>query len=47
MTAVPVTGAAVSVIAHVERVGEPQFALGVRMAARGISSALGYRPHGE
>ncbi|KZE94735.1 HTH-type transcriptional repressor AllR [Agromyces sp. NDB4Y10] len=36
--------AAVSVIAHVERVGEPQFALGVRMAARGISAALGYRP---
>ena len=26
---------------------EPQFALGVRMAARGISSALGYRPHGD
>lgn len=39
--------AAVSVIAHVERRGEPQFALGVRMAARGISSALGYRPTGE
>lgn len=36
--------AAVSVIAHVERAGEPQFALGVRMAARGISAALGYRP---
>jgi DNA-binding IclR family transcriptional regulator len=35
--------AAVSVIAHVERVGEPQFALGVRMAARGISAALGDR----
>ena len=39
--------AAVSIIAHVERVGEPQFALGVRMAARGISSALGYRRPGE
>jgi DNA-binding IclR family transcriptional regulator len=39
--------AAVSIIAHVERSGEPQFALGVRMAARGISSALGYRPPGE
>jgi DNA-binding IclR family transcriptional regulator len=39
--------AAVSIIAHVERRGEPQFALGVRMAARGISSALGYRPAGE
>jgi DNA-binding IclR family transcriptional regulator len=39
--------AAVSIIAHVERVAEPQFALGVRMAARGISSALGYRPQGE
>lgn len=33
--------AAVSVIAHAERVAEPQFALGVRMAARGISAALG------
>ena len=33
--------AAVSIIAHVERVNEPQFALGVRMAARDISSALG------
>ncbi|MGH3705766.1 MAG: IclR family transcriptional regulator [Agromyces sp.] len=33
--------AAVSIIAHVERVGQPQFALGVRMAARGISGALG------
>jgi DNA-binding IclR family transcriptional regulator len=33
--------AAVSIIAHVERVNEPQFALGVRMAARGISAALG------
>jgi DNA-binding IclR family transcriptional regulator len=32
--------AAVSVIAHAERVDEPQFALGVRMAARGISAAL-------
>ena len=36
--------AAVSIIAHVERRGEPQFALGVRMAARGISTALGWRP---
>ena len=35
--------AAVSIIAHVERVREPQFALGVRMAGRGISTALGYR----
>ena len=35
--------AAVSIIAHVERVAEPQFALGVRMAARGISGALGPR----
>lgn len=35
--------AAVSIIAHVERVGEPQFALGVRMAARGLSAALGSR----
>lgn len=35
--------AAVSIIAHVERVSEPQFALGVRMAARGISSELGQR----
>lgn len=33
--------AAVSIIAHVERLAEPQFALGVRMAARGISGALG------
>jgi DNA-binding IclR family transcriptional regulator len=33
--------AAVSIIAHAERVDEPQFALGVRMAARGISAALG------
>jgi DNA-binding IclR family transcriptional regulator len=33
--------AAVSIIAHVERLAEPQFALGVRMAARGISAALG------
>jgi DNA-binding IclR family transcriptional regulator len=32
--------AAVSIIAHTERVTEQQFALGVRMAARGISSAL-------
>lgn len=32
--------AAVSIIAHAERANEPQFALGVRMAARGISSAL-------
>ncbi|MGR0219966.1 IclR family transcriptional regulator [Agromyces sp. ZXT2-6] len=39
--------AAVSIVAHADRVGEPQFALGVRMAARGISSALGYRPQGE
>ena len=39
--------AAVSIIAHVERLKEPQFALGVRMAARGISSSLGYRPQGE
>ena len=36
--------AAVSIIAHVERVTEPQFALGVRMAARGVSTALGWRP---
>ena len=36
--------AAVSIIAHVERLAEPQFALGVRMAARGISAALGWRP---
>jgi DNA-binding IclR family transcriptional regulator len=36
--------AAVSIIAHVERRGEPQFALGVRMAGRGISTALGWRP---
>jgi hypothetical protein len=35
--------AAVSIIAHVERVGEPQFPLGVRMAARGMSGALGSR----
>lgn len=33
--------AAVSIIAHVGRVDEPHFALGVRLAARGISSALG------
>jgi DNA-binding IclR family transcriptional regulator len=36
--------AAVSIIAHTERRDEPQFPLGVRMAARGISSALGWRP---
>ncbi|HOV99893.1 MAG TPA: IclR family transcriptional regulator [Rhodoglobus sp.] len=34
--------AAVSIIAHVERKDEPQFPLGVRMAARGISAALGW-----
>jgi DNA-binding IclR family transcriptional regulator len=34
--------AAVSIIAHTERLDEPQFAFGVRMAARGISSALGW-----
>ena len=33
--------AAVSIIARSRRVGEPQFPLGVRMAARGISAALG------
>ncbi|KQP01840.1 IclR family transcriptional regulator [Leifsonia sp. Leaf264] len=33
--------AAVSIVARVERRGEPQFVLGVRMAARGISAALG------
>lgn len=33
--------AAVSIVARVERKAEPQFALGVRMAARGISDALG------
>lgn len=33
--------AAVSIIAHAERSTEPQFELGVRMAARGISAALG------
>ncbi|MET3566953.1 DNA-binding IclR family transcriptional regulator [Leifsonia sp. 563] len=33
--------AAVSIIAKAERKDEPQFALGVRMAARGISDALG------
>ena len=41
-----VTGAvvgAVSIIAHAERLAEPQFALGVRMAARGTSAALGWR----
>lgn len=36
--------AAVSIVARVERKAEPQFALGVRMAARGISAALGWRP---
>ena len=36
--------AAVSIIAHAERRDEPQFALGVRMAARGISGALGAHP---
>ena len=36
--------AAVSIIAHVERRDEPQFTLGVRMAARGVSTALGWRP---
>lgn len=36
--------AAVSIIAHSERRDEPQFALGVRMAARGISGALGAHP---
>ncbi|GAA1061463.1 IclR family transcriptional regulator [Agromyces bracchium] len=35
--------AAVSIIAHVERLREPQFALGVRIAGRGISAALGWR----
>ncbi len=35
--------AAVSIIAHVNRADEPQFALGVRMAARGISGALSLR----
>ena len=38
--------AAVSIIASVERLTEPQFVLGVRMASRGISSALGWRPAG-
>ena len=33
--------AAVSIIAHAEREAEPQFTLGVRMAARGISGVLG------
>jgi hypothetical protein len=28
----------------VERRDEPQFPLGVRMAARGVSTALGWRP---
>ncbi len=36
--------AAVSIIAHAERRDEPQFPLGVRMAARGVSTALGWRP---
>ena len=36
--------AAVSIIAHTDRRDEPQFPLGVRMAARGISSSLGWRP---
>ena len=36
--------AAVSIIAHAERRDETQFALGVRMAARGISGALGAHP---
>jgi DNA-binding IclR family transcriptional regulator len=36
--------AAVSIVAAVTRRDEPQFALGVRMAARGISGALGWRP---
>jgi DNA-binding IclR family transcriptional regulator len=36
--------AAVSIIAHAHRRHEPQFALGVRMAARGTSAALGWRP---
>lgn len=36
--------AAVSVIGAVSRVEEPQFAMGVRLAARGISSALGWDP---
>ena len=35
--------AAVSIIAHVKRADEPQFPLGVRMAARGISGALSMR----
>lgn len=35
--------AAVSIVAHAERRNEPQFALGVRMASRGISAALGWR----
>jgi len=36
--------AAVSIIAHAVRRDEPQFDLGVRMAARGVSRALGWRP---
>lgn len=35
--------AAVSIIARTERRDEPQFALGVRMTARAISAALGWR----
>jgi DNA-binding IclR family transcriptional regulator len=35
--------AAVSIVAHKERVAEAQFELGVRMAARGVSAALGWR----
>jgi DNA-binding IclR family transcriptional regulator len=34
--------AAVSIVARTDRMDEPQFAFGVRMAARGISSALGW-----
>jgi len=37
--------AAVSVIARAERRAEPQFGLGVRLAARGISAALGWGAH--
>ncbi len=36
--------AAVSIIARIERQAEPQFEFGVRMAARGVSSALGWNP---
>ena len=39
--------AAVSIVARVERKAEPQFALGVRMAARGISAALGLASGGS